>query len=43
MKENDINSTNKIKELTKEQREELFALVPQKIQSSAYERNVEKD
>jgi hypothetical protein len=41
MKENDINSVEKIKKLSKEQREELFALVPQKIQSSAYERNTE--
>ena len=39
MKENNINSTENIKKLTKKQREELFALVPQKIQSSAYERN----
>ena len=36
MKENKINSVEKIKKLTKKQREELFALVPQKIQSSAY-------
>jgi hypothetical protein len=43
MKENKINSVDKIKNLTKEQREDLFGLVPQKIQSSAYERDVEKD
>ena len=43
MRENNLNSIEKIKKLTKEQREELFALVPQKIQSSAYERDVKKD
>ena len=43
MKENKINSVDRIKKLTKEQREDLFALVPQKIQSSAYERDIEKD
>ena len=41
MKKNDINSIEKIKKLTKKQREELFNLVPQKIQSSAYERDIE--
>jgi hypothetical protein len=37
MEENNIDSVSKIKKLTKKQREELFALVSQKIQSSAYE------
>ena len=41
MKKNNINSFEKIKKLTKKQREELFNLVPQKIQSSAYERDIE--
>ena len=39
MKENNINSIDKIKGLTKKQREEIFSLVPQKIQSSALERD----
>ena len=41
MKENNINSTEKIKNLTKAQRNELYNIVPQKIQSSAYKRDVE--
>ena len=43
MKENNINSVEKIKRLTKEQREDLFNLVPQTIQSSALERNIETE
>ncbi len=39
MKENNINNVEKIKKLTKKQRESLYDLVPQKIQSTAYERN----
>jgi hypothetical protein len=41
MEENNINSTEKIKNLTKAQRNELYGIIPQKIQSSALKRNVE--
>ena len=36
MKKNGINSVETIKNITEEQRDELFKLVPQKIQSTAY-------
>ena len=36
MKENNLNSIEKIKSITDEQKDELFRLVPQKIQSTAY-------
>ena len=36
MKENEMNSVEAIKNITEEQKAELFKLVPQKIQSTAY-------
>jgi hypothetical protein len=36
MKENRINNIDAIKNITEEQKSELFKLVPQKIQSTAY-------
>ena len=43
MKENSVNSIEKIRKLTKNQREELFLLVPQKIQSSAIETDTQNE
>ena len=37
MKENGINNVDAIKNITEEQKSDLFELVPQKIQSTAYE------
>jgi hypothetical protein len=36
MKENEINNIDAIKNLSEEKKSELFKLVPQKIQSTAY-------
>jgi hypothetical protein len=36
MKENGVNNVDAIKNITEEQKSELFKLVPQKIQSTAY-------
>jgi len=36
MKENNVNTIESIKNITDEQKNELFKLVPQKIQSTAY-------
>jgi hypothetical protein len=36
MKDNGINNVDAIKNITEEQKNQLFKLVPQKIQSTAY-------